>query len=323
MENEPFRWCFIGTGRLAHQVAAEITKSGRHEIVSAYSRRIESARQFASEFGDIAFDNAAEAIAADGVDGAYVVTPHSAHYEYVKKALELGKPVLCEKSFTTDAAQARELFVIAKKQGVYLAEAMWTWFSPIANKVKEWLDSGAFGEIEEVAANYHSDSRGYAARVTDPNLAGGALLDVGVYPITYLYRMFGKPEKVQCVGTLENGIDLKEDVTMHFPNGKAFIASASIVDDIGTEQFRLVGSKGEVSIPFFHSANEVTLQRKDGENESFIGDGSFLNEFDRVAEEIRMGRTESAFVPMQATVDVMDIMDECRKQMGLIYPFEQ
>ena len=112
-------------------------------------------------------------------------------------------------------------------------------------------------------------------------------------------------------------------MTLHFPNGKTYVISTSIVDDIGKEQFRIVGTKAEVSIPFFHSANEVTLQRKDGKNETFVGDGSFLNEFDRVGEEIRMGRTESAFVPMQATVDVMEIMDTCRRQMGLVYPFEQ
>lgn len=323
MENKPFHWCFIGIGRLAHQVADEITKSGKHEIVSVYSRRIESAQEFAVKFGGKAFVSAENAITADGVDGVYVVTPHSAHYPYVKQALELGNPVLCEKAFTTDAAKAKELFELAEKRGVYLVEAMWTWFSPVANKVREWLVSGEFGEIKEVVANYHMDSRGYAPRVTDPNLAGGALLDVGVYPITYLYRLFGKPTDVRCVGVLENGIDLKEDVTMTFPSGETYTASMSIVDNKGLERFRIIGTKAEISIRFFHSANKATLRRKDGKSEVFKGDGSMLNEFDRVAAEIRMGKTESGFVPRQATLDIMEIMDECRRQMGLVYPFEK
>lgn len=323
MENKPFCWCFIGTGRLAHQVGDEITKSGRHEIVSVYSRRIDSAREFAAKFGGAVFDGAENAITADGVDGVYVVTPHSTHYQYVKQALELGKPVLCEKAFTTDAAQAKELFEFAEKRGVYLAEAMWTWFSPVANKVREWLVNGEFGEIKEVVANYHMDSRGYAPRVTDPNRAGGALLDVGVYPIAYLYRLFGKPTDVRCVGTLENGIDLREDVTMTFPSGETYVASMSIVDYKGLERFKIIGTRAEVSIRFFHSANKATLRRKGGKNEVFKGDGSMLNEFDRVAEEIRTGKTESSFVSRQATIDIMEIMDECRRQMGLVYPFEK
>ena len=151
-----------------------------------------------------------------------MVTPHNSHYEYVKLALELGKPVLCEKSFTTDAGHAEELIRLAEEKGVYLAEAMWTWFSPVANKVSQWLSDGEFGEIHTVIAHYHFNSQGYAPRATDPNRAGGALLDVGVYPITYLYRLFGMPVEIKSCGVLKNGIDLYEDVALTFQNGKTF-----------------------------------------------------------------------------------------------------
>lgn len=324
MSNETaFRWCFIGTGTLAAKVAKEITATGRHRIVSAYTRRMEKCRAFADQYGARACADAAEATAAPDVDGVYVVTPHSNHYEYVKLALELGKPVLCEKAFTTDAKQARELIELAEEKGIYLAEAMWTWFSPIAQQVKQWVTDGAFGEIQQVIANYHMNSRGYAPRVTDPNRAGGALLDVGVYPITYLYRLFGKPESVRCVGRLEKGIDLTEDVTMAFPGGAVYTASASIVDYKGLEKLKIVGTNASTSIRFFHFANKAVLRRKHGKNEIVRGDGSMTNEFDRAAEEIRAGLTESKFVPHQATLDVMEIMDECRRQMGLVYPFEK
>ncbi len=323
MERNAFRWCFIGAGTLAGKVAKEITRSGRHQLVSVYTRRFEKAEAFAKMYGASAYKTAAEAIAAADVDGVYVVTPHSNHYEYVKLALEIGKPVLCEKAFTTDAKQAETLIRLAKKKDVYLAEAMWTWFSPIANKVKQWLDDGEFGEIQTVVANYHLNSKGYAPRVTDPNRAGGALLDVGVYPIAYLYRLFGNPVKVHCSGVLENGIDLCEDVAMTFPNGKTYTASVSIVDYKGLEKMKIVGRDASTSIRFFHHANRAVLKRKHGKNEIVCGDGSMTNEFDRASEEIRNGLTESRFVPHQATLDVMRIMDECRRQMGLIYPFEK
>lgn len=318
-----FRWCFIGTGTLAGKVAKEITASGRHSIVSVYSRRMEKCREFAAPYGALACANAEDAITVPEVDGVYVVTPHSNHYEYVKLALTLGKPVLCEKAFTTDAKQAEELIRLAEENGVYLAEAMWTWFSPVAHQVKKWLEDDEFGNIQKVVANYHMNSKGYAPRVTDPNRAGGSLLDVGVYPITYLYRLFGKPTEIKCAGVLENGIDLTENVTMTFPGGESYTASASIVDYKGLEKLKIIGTKASVSLRFFHMAKKAVLRRKNGKNEVFKGDSSMLNEFDRVADEIREGLTESRLVPHQATLDVMGIMDECRRQMGLVYPFEE
>lgn len=318
----PFRWCFVGTGSLANTVARQVVRSGRHEVVSAYSRREESREWFARRHGASAFASAEEAILAPGVDGVYVVTPHSSHHEYVRLALELGRPVLCEKAFTVNAAQAEELVALAEGKGVYLAEAMWTWFSPVAHRVRRWVDDGEFGSIEKVVANYHMNIKGGASRLTDPMRAGGALLDIGVYPITYLYRLFGNPTEVRCVGRLSGGVDLSEDVTMTFGNGLTCTASASIADFRGFERLRIKGDGARLGSWLFHAANGVTLRRNDGTKETFRADGSYLNEFDRVAEDIRAGRTESLLVPHQATLDVMRIMDECRRQMGLVYPFE-
>ena len=318
-----FGWCFIGAGKLANQVAREIAATDRHRIVSVYTHSPEKGRKFAAQYGCASFDDAAEAMNADGVQGVYVVTPHSAHYEYVKLALELGKPVLCEKPFTTDAGQAEELFALAREKGVYVAEAMWTWFSPVANRVKRWLDDGEFGEIQEARASYRMEIRPFGRRLTDPNLAGGALLDIGVYPITYLYRLFGNPVKVACNGVVKNGIDMDEEIDLTFEGGRTYRASVSMHRLIPDERISIVGSRASVELRGFHGAHRVTLRRKDGEDEVFTGDGSMRNEFDRAAEEILAGRTQSGFVPPQATIDVMRIMDECRRQMGLVYPFER
>lgn len=322
MDNRPFGWCFIGTGRLAEKVAAEITPSGRHRIVSVYTRRMERCREFAAQYGALACQNIQEALSAPRVDGVYVVTPHTNHYESAKAALEAGKSVLCEKPIATDAGQGRELFRLAREKNAYLAEAMWTWFAPTANRVKQWMDEGRFGEIRQVTANYHANIRSRGGRVTDPNCAGGALLDIGIYPITYLYRLFGRPVQVECRGILEDGIDLCEDVELAFSGGARYTASVSLNDNQGMEWLRIKGSGASVAIPGFHAANGATLRKGWRTLDQVKGSGGYLNEFDLAAGEIRAGFSESRFVPAQATLDVMEILDECRRQMGLVYPFE-
>ena len=130
---EKFGWCFIGCGRLAHKVAQQITASGRHVVVSVWSRNSDACASFAAQYGARACASAREAMTAPGVDGVYVVTPHTSHFEYIRLALELGKPALGEKPFTVSAAETEALIRLAEEKGVYMAEAMWTWFAPVAH----------------------------------------------------------------------------------------------------------------------------------------------------------------------------------------------
>ena len=320
---EKFGWCFIGTGKLAMQVAAQISANGKHKIVSCFTRSFDKAKAFAEKFGATAFESAEEAITADGVEGVYIVTTHNAHYRYAKLALELKKPVLCEKAFTVTAKETEELVELSRKNGVYLAEAMWTWFSPTANKVKEWVDDGEIGKITDAKFTYHMKSIKYAPRIADPKRAGGALLDITVYPITYAYRLFGYPVSIESVGKVQNGVDLCEDITLTFTNGAKAWISASIVDMKGFEKMRICGDKGEIKAFLYHCMNGATLNKKGERKKKFRGDGprinSYRDEFDAAAIEIRAGLTESKFVPQKATVDVMRIMDEVRRQIGLEY----
>ena len=317
-----FGWCFIGTGMLAGQVAKQLVGS-QHKIISCYTRNFEKAKAFAGAVGAVAYENAADAILAEGVDGVYVVTPHNAHYRFAKMALELGKPVLCEKSFTVTAQETEELIALSRKKGVYLAEAMWTWFSPAANQVKAWVDGGAIGQVEEANFTYHMISR-YGGRVSDPKRAGGALLNITVYPITYAYRLFGYPETIEATGRLANGIDLGEEIQMTFAGGVRCHISASSVDNKGLEKMTVRGSRGRIQAPLYHAVNRVTMRCGFLRRRVFKGPGglfnSYLNEFDIVAQEIREGLTESRMVPLRSTWDVMRIMDTVRSQIGLEYP---
>lgn len=322
MNSKPFRWCFIGCGKLANKIARRIIRSGRHEIVSVYSRSLDKCGRFAKKYKAAAYGSAEAAMCAEGVDGVYIVTPHNSHAEYSLLALRLNKPVLCEKPFATDADSAKAVLTLAKQKGVYIAEAMWTWFAPVANKVKEWLDAGEFGKVETAHAKWHIPGS-YAARVTDPNRAGGALLDIGVYAVTYAYRLFGKPQSIECKGCVKRGIDLCEDIKFTYPTGTVFTSSISIKRLDCLEKLRINGSKAKITLPFFHCANKVKLVRKHGKSEVFKGFGNYLNEFDLAAEEIKSGISESAFVSHKSTVEVMEILDECRKQLNLVYPFER
>lgn len=319
----PFRWAFIGTGTLANKIWKQLESSGRHSIVTVYSRNEEKCARFAKKVGAEACKSAAEAIERDDVDGVYIVTPHTSHFVYAKQALEAGKPVLCEKPVTVNAADARELVRIAREKNLYFCEAMWTWFGAVPNQVKKWLDEGAFGELTEVNTVCRTPSFGYAPRVTDPALAGGALLDMGVYPITFLYRMFGKPAQVKCVGKIEKGIDWEEKVTLIYEDGREYVTDISIRALAGTPWFGIKGTKASTIVRPMLFADHAVLNREDGTMERFEGRFNYLNEFDLVSEEIREGLTESRYIPHSATLDVMEIMDECRRQMGLVYPFER
>lgn len=323
---QAFKWCFIGCGKLAHGVAAELQDSGRHKVVSVYGRRFEAAEAFAGEFGATAYATPEEAILAPEVDGIYVVTPHTSHAEYAKLALELGKPVLVEKPFAVNDEDAEALVELAAEKGVYLAEAMWTWFAPAAHQVKAWVDAGEFGVAPRVEASFRFFAHGGSGRLLDPERAGGALLDVGVYPLTYCYRLFGYPTRVECRGRVEGGVDLAETIELGFAGGATARVRSSIADFPGGESLHVEGPGASLSAPLFHHANRVTLRRKQGRNETFRGPGGrfhgYLPEFDAVAADVRAGRTQSELVPLSATLDVMRLMDECRRQMGLVYPFE-
>ena len=322
---DKFKWCFIGTGSLANTVASQILKSGKHQVVTCYSRNKKTSDEFADKYGAKSFSSAEEAISSEDVDAIYVVTPHNSHHMYAKMALNLGKPVFCEKPFTVTFEDTEELISLAKEKNLYLCEAMWTWFSPTANEVKKWIDENKAGKITSADFRYHIRTVHYKGRHTDPKRAGGALLDITIYPITYAYRLWGLPDKIESSATIKNGIDLNDSIVFTYKNGLKVNISASISDYFGLETMKIKGDKGTIKAPFFHAYNGVTF--KSGfHKETFKGDGpkinSYIDEFNAVADDIRKGRKESSMVPLKATADVMKLLDNIREQIGLNYETE-
>ncbi len=314
-----FNWAYIGNGNIANSTAKNIL-SGDHSIVSVYGRNGAKAREFAEKVGAVAYDSPQEAIGRDDVDGVYIATPHTSHLEYAVEAMRLKKPVLCEKPVAVSAADAQTMIDEAQKNGVYFAEAMWTWFSPVALTVKDWVNSGKIGEVRSVEIYYQfmGIMKPKNSRVLLPETAGGALLDIGIYPITYCYNLFGYPDEIICNGHLKNGIDLSETVVLRYGDMKCtlHISFTELREDC-----TITGTQGTIKLPLFHMATRAALKSQNG-NKVFRGKTDYLTEFTCVAREIREGRLESEYVPFRSTLDCLKIMDECRRQMGLKYPFE-
>ncbi len=317
---EKFRWAYIGCGNIAYHTADEIIK-GNHTIVSVYGRNKEKAKKFAAKYSAAVCDSAEEAMGPDKIDGVYIATPHTSHVEYSVKSLERKIPVLCEKPVGVSVSDVERLIECAESNSTYFAEAMWTWYSDVALKVKEWVQGGRIGKITDVEIHYAFPGllQKRTSRLRMPETAGGALLDIGIYPITYCYNLFGKPDKTECSGKLKDGIDISEEIVLHYGETKCriFISLSTL-----RESCVIKGEKGTISLPLFHMASKATLKSDDG-NETFSGKTDYLTEFTRVAEEIKSGKKQSDYVPFSSTKAVMEIMDECRAQMGLVYPFEK
>ncbi len=317
---EKFRWAYIGSGSIAKNTARSITR-GDHVISAVYSRNYKKAKTFAEKYNARVYKTVDSLLEEGEFDGVYIATPHTSHLEYSVKAMNSGFPVLCEKPVGVTAEEAENMIKASRDNNVYFCEAMWTWFSDVALGVKKLVDDKRLGEIKSVHIDYAFPGLMMSknSRVLLPETAGGALLDVGIYPITYCYNLFGYPESIKCDGTIKNGIDFAETVTLGYGN---FECTLEMSLSKLKEGCKIIGTKGEINIPMFHIGRLATL-KAGGKKETVKGKTDYLTEFTRAAEEIRAGKTESDYIPHKATLDCLKIMDECRKQMNLVYPFEE
>ena len=318
---EKFRWAYIGCGSIASTTAKEIVK-GNHKIVSVYSRSIDKVKAFADKFGADACDDFDKAVNRDDVDGVYIATPHTSHVEYAIKAMELGKSVLCEKPVGVTAKEAGKMINTAKSKDVYFCEAMWTWFSDVALTVKKWVGDKEIGDITDVEINYAFPGilMPKSSRLLKPETAGGAILDIGIYPITYCYNLFGYPKNITCNGEIKNGIDIAETVVLEYDSFKCTLNMSLCKLK---ENCIINGTKGTITLPvFFHMASKAILKNEKGK-EVFRGKTDYLTQFNAVAEEIGQGKRESGYIPFNSTVSCLKIIDRCRRQMNLVYPFEK
>ena len=318
-----FNWCFIGTGKLAKKVAKQLIATKRHDVVSCFTRNFEKGQLFASKLPNCkAYEKVIDAINDPNVDGVYIVTPHNAHFRYARIALINKKPVFVEKPFTVTFEEANELVNLSKESDTYLAEAMWTWYGSTGYNMKNAIfNDNAIGEIKSADLAFRVKSYNPNTRIGDPKRAGGALLDLGVYPITYAYRLFGLPEKIEANAKIENGCDLRDEIKFIYKDGFIANITCSVIDSF-KERVTVVGTEGKVTCGFFIGRNGFKL-KKGLKTKTIKEKGpmmfNYTREFDITVDEIRKGNKESSKVTLNDTLVVMKLMDQIREIIGLKY----
>ncbi|GAA5036337.1 Gfo/Idh/MocA family oxidoreductase [Terrabacter aeriphilus] len=328
----PIRWGVLAPGGIARTFADAVAVGTASSVVAVGSRSRERAQDFADEFAiPRAHGSYEDLVADDEVDAVYVASPHSEHRDHALLAIGAGKPVLVEKAFTRNAAEAREVLTAASAQGLLAVEAMWSRFLPHYDVVRHVVETGLIGELVAVFADHgqHLFPDG-PARLSQPELAGGALLDLGVYPVSFADLVLGAPASVSATGTLTDlGVDATSTVTVTGAQGAHGVLSCTMSAATpctavvaGTEaRLELSGSfyGAGSTIRLVDRSNAVVDERVGGLPENVRG---FSYEAAEFARCLVAGETESPLVPHATTVRVMETMDAVRRQVGVVYPGE-
>lgn len=317
----------MGSGNIAGIMAGTINKMKNVRVYAVASRQQVHADVFAGKYGcKKAYGSYADLVADKKVDLIYVATPHSEHYENVKMCLEAGKPVLCEKAFTLNAAQAEELVRIAAEHKVFLAEAMWTRYMPMLTTIREVIGSGIIGEPKTLTANlgYVISSK---ERLTNLALGGGALLDVGVYTINFALMIFGHniSKIASCCTFTETGVDEQNAICLQYYDGKVANLNSSMVS-LSDRQGIIYGTKGFAVVENINNFESISVYDKQYKKVASYKCPKQISgyEYEVAAciEAIKCGQIECAQMPHSETLRVMRIMDEIRSQWGMKYPCE-
>jgi len=320
------KWGILATGDIAKKFAAGLKVLPDAGLVAVGSRTMEAAEKFGRQFGIPSCHGSYQELASDPeVDVVYIATPHSLHKENCLMCLKAGKAVLCEKPFAINAGEAREMVDMASREKLFLMEAMWTRFIPSIQQAQAWINEGVIGEVRMVEAGF-----GYRDQVGityDPNLGGGSLLDVGVYPITIADIAFkGPPQKIASFAHVAGGIDEQAAIIFSYEGGGLALLSSAVRTRTQGDAL-IMGTEGMIKIhePFWRS-KKLSLMVPGKEEEQLdvpmLGNG-YNYEAAEVMGCMRAGKLESEVMPLSKTLEVMVILDAIRGQWGLKYPGER
>ncbi|MBM9507902.1 Gfo/Idh/MocA family protein [Actinacidiphila acididurans] len=326
------RWGILATGGIAATFTEALLSMPDAEVTAVGSRSEEAAKEFAERYGiGRAYGSWAELAADDEVDVVYVATPHSAHRAAAELCLEAGKAVLCEKAFTLNQREARELVDLARSRGLFLMEAMWTYCNPLIRHMVALVAEGAIGEVRNVSAHFGFPGEfAPTHRLRDPDQGGGALLDLGVYPVSFAQLFLGEPDHVAAWAHLTpERVDDNTAIALGWNSGAVASLSCSFTTDTGAPAL-VAGSAGRIEIPdgFFH-ADRFVLHRPGHEphtvhladvSPSDTDRSSMRHEAAEVMRCLREGRTESPLLPLDGSLSVMRTLDTIRTRIGVTYP---
>lgn len=325
---QPIRWGILGPGGIAHKFVTGLQELEGAELAAVGSRTKEKAEAFAGEYGFARAHGSYEELAHDPeVDIIYVATPHPAHKENVLLCLKAGKAVLCEKPFTINAQEAEEMIACARASGVFLMEAMWTRFLPAIVQVREWLRKGVIGDIRMVKADF-GFSIGWdpQSRLLNPELGGGALLDAGIYPVSFASMVLGsQPDEIRSLAHMgKTGVDEQFSLLFGYSQGRIANLSGAVRTRMVSDAW-ILGTEGQIHVPRFLFARSANLLVEGQEpvvcEPPFPGNG-YQHEAAEAMRCLREGRTESEIMPLDETLAIMKTMDAVRQQWGLKYPGE-
>lgn len=324
-----YNWGFVAAGAMARNQARDLAHSPRAKIHGVYSRTQQSASSFANEFGGRSYPTLEEMLADPAIDIVYISSPNQLHFPQAKQALEAGQAVLCEKPFTLNARQLTELIEIARRRGVFLMEAMWIRYLPVILKLRELLDTGVIGKIKLARAAFHLDLPiNPTGRIYNPKLGGGSLLDLGIYPISFVSLLFGSaPEQIVSQAQMtETGVDAHFGAVFHYANGAMASVSAG-VDGQYIEDIVIQGTRGKIVVlgHRWWKLSTMALQIPNQEVETIelphLGSG-YLYQAEEVMRCLDIGALESPAMPLDESLSIMETMDRLRSQWRLSFPGE-
>jgi len=323
---QPFHWGIVGTGKIAGKFAEDLQLLENAVLYGVASRSKERAKTFAHKHRAIHFFDSYEGLAKCGkLDAVYVATPHTVHCENTLLYLENKVPVLCEKPFAMNARQVQQMIIAACQNDTFLMEALWTRFIPTTQKVLDFIEAGAIGDIKMLKADF-----GFKApflpdgRLFKRELGGGALLDVGLYPVFLALMLLGKPRQINAMASFgPTNVDESCAMLFQYPNDAIAILDASVVVKTNTEAF-IYGDKGTLHLParFHHPAKlEVNIYEEKGFEISipYKGNG-YYHEAMEVMECVAAGKKESDRFPLKSSLELIETLDAVRKEAGIVYP---
>ncbi|MEO8584366.1 MAG: Gfo/Idh/MocA family oxidoreductase [Flavitalea sp.] len=327
------RWGIIGCGKIARKFAADLPLAGNAALTAVASRSADNAKQFAAEFNSKKFYTNYEDLVKDPeVDIIYIATPHSHHYQNTLLCLHENKAVLCEKAFAVNSKQAKEMVALARQKKVFMMEALWTRFLPAHIKMLEILKEGLIGEIKSVLINFgFRPLEPIAPRIYDPALAGGTLLDIGIYNVFIAMSILGKPDSINAqMVQSASGVDAQCSIVFQYKTGAVAQLFSTFLSDLSTEA-NIAGTNGRIKLTSRFFAPESKIEYYPGridDKQMIISEDvsegfGYQYEARHVGECFLQGITESPLVSLNDTLTRMEVLDEIRKKAGIKYPADE
>jgi predicted dehydrogenase len=328
MNNKIYNWGILAPGGIAHKFADDLAFLPNAKVHAVASRSLERAQNFATKYGaEYAYGSYEELISAPDLDVIYIATPHSEHYANTLMCLNASIPVLCEKAFAVNTGQLKEMVALAQNKRVFLQEAIWTRFHPAIAKVEELIKANTIGDIVHISADFgFKAGNDLSNRIFNPNLTGGSLLDIGIYPLFISKLLLGNPAEIKAVAIKTvTGVDMNCSMVLSYSSGATatlFSTVAAETDTICT----IYGTKGKIFIHGrFHETKAITVTVR-GELPHTIDCERLGHGYSYEAADVQRclaeNRTENNKLPLQFSLELMAIMDEIRSQIGVVYPEE-